>query len=268
MWALVTPSARQCGPPELLATLPPIEHVCWLLGSGAKCSPWAATARRQVEVEHARLDPRPAAGRVDAEDAVHLGGRDDDRARPAAPRRRRDRCPTRGRRTARRGATATRHARLDLRRRRREADGDGGALMCEASWRYSDSSVGPSCTRSGASAARSSATIGAGASRAAWSRRSSFTRRAPDGASGSRGPTRRARRRRAPRRRVAGGRRGGRAGRRARPAARARGPGRPGAPRARRRRRGDRCGPTVRAAPRATLAGAIAWRPWPTLRLA
>ena len=28
MWAFVTPSARQCGPPELLATLPPIEHVC------------------------------------------------------------------------------------------------------------------------------------------------------------------------------------------------------------------------------------------------
>ena len=27
-WALVTPSARQCGPPELFATLPPIEHVC------------------------------------------------------------------------------------------------------------------------------------------------------------------------------------------------------------------------------------------------
>ncbi len=43
-WALVTPSARQCGPPELLATLPPIEHVCWLLGSGAKCSPCDATA--------------------------------------------------------------------------------------------------------------------------------------------------------------------------------------------------------------------------------
>ena len=45
MWLAVTPSARQCGPPELLATLPPIVHVCWLLGSGAKCSPWMATAR-------------------------------------------------------------------------------------------------------------------------------------------------------------------------------------------------------------------------------
>ena len=42
MWALVTPSARQCGPPELFATLPPIEQVCWLLGSGAKCTPRCA----------------------------------------------------------------------------------------------------------------------------------------------------------------------------------------------------------------------------------
>jgi hypothetical protein len=39
MWAAVTPSDKQCGPPELLATLPPIEHVCWLLGSGAKWRP-------------------------------------------------------------------------------------------------------------------------------------------------------------------------------------------------------------------------------------
>ena len=43
--ALVTPYGRQCGPPELLATLPPIEHDCWLDGSGAKCSPRWATAR-------------------------------------------------------------------------------------------------------------------------------------------------------------------------------------------------------------------------------
>ena len=41
----VTPSARQCGPPELLATLPPMEHVCWLLGSGAKWRPWTSTWR-------------------------------------------------------------------------------------------------------------------------------------------------------------------------------------------------------------------------------
>ena len=45
MWAVVTPYSRQCGPPELLATLPPTEHDCWLEGSGAKCSPRGATAR-------------------------------------------------------------------------------------------------------------------------------------------------------------------------------------------------------------------------------
>ena len=45
MWALVTPYSRQCGPPELLARLPPTEHDCWLDGSGAKCSPRWATAR-------------------------------------------------------------------------------------------------------------------------------------------------------------------------------------------------------------------------------
>src|SRR3954454_5113748 len=44
MCAVVTPSDRQCGPPELLATLPPIEQLCWLLGSGAKCNPYFVTA--------------------------------------------------------------------------------------------------------------------------------------------------------------------------------------------------------------------------------
>src|SRR6516225_6538908 len=43
-WALVTPYKRQCGPPELLATLPPTEQDCWLEGSGAKCRPKGATA--------------------------------------------------------------------------------------------------------------------------------------------------------------------------------------------------------------------------------
>src|SRR3954452_12205870 len=44
MCAVVTPSDRQCGPPELLATLPPIEQLCLLLGSGAKCNPYFVTA--------------------------------------------------------------------------------------------------------------------------------------------------------------------------------------------------------------------------------
>ena len=34
-WADVTPAARQCGPPALVATLPPIVQACWDDGSGA-----------------------------------------------------------------------------------------------------------------------------------------------------------------------------------------------------------------------------------------
>ncbi len=45
MCEAVTPSLRQCGPPELFATLPPMEQLCWLLGSGAKCRPRCATWR-------------------------------------------------------------------------------------------------------------------------------------------------------------------------------------------------------------------------------
>ena len=33
--ALVTPYARQCGPPAFVFTFPPIDDVCWLDGSGA-----------------------------------------------------------------------------------------------------------------------------------------------------------------------------------------------------------------------------------------
>jgi hypothetical protein len=34
-WVLVKPYLRQCAPPEFSATFPPIEHTCWLDGSGA-----------------------------------------------------------------------------------------------------------------------------------------------------------------------------------------------------------------------------------------
>jgi hypothetical protein len=34
-WALVTPAARQCGPPALVATFPPIVQACCEDGSGA-----------------------------------------------------------------------------------------------------------------------------------------------------------------------------------------------------------------------------------------
>ena len=106
----MTPYARQCGPPELLATLPPIEHDCWLDGSGAKWTPWGASARVTIEVEHARARPRrrPYA-RSTSMDAVHLRRRRSPPARRRAPRHRRGRCPHRG--DERRGRGHARRAR-------------------------------------------------------------------------------------------------------------------------------------------------------------
>ncbi len=43
-WAEVTPYARQCGPPAFVFTLPPIEEVCWLDGSGANVNPCGCSA--------------------------------------------------------------------------------------------------------------------------------------------------------------------------------------------------------------------------------
>ncbi len=34
-WLTVKPYLRQWAPPEFSATLPPIEQICWLEGSGA-----------------------------------------------------------------------------------------------------------------------------------------------------------------------------------------------------------------------------------------
>ena len=34
-WLVVNPYLRQWAPPEFSATLPPMEHTCWLDGSGA-----------------------------------------------------------------------------------------------------------------------------------------------------------------------------------------------------------------------------------------
>src|SRR5262249_62280338 len=45
MWLVVMPYLRQCGPPALVATLPPIDETIWLDGSGAKKYPRLATAR-------------------------------------------------------------------------------------------------------------------------------------------------------------------------------------------------------------------------------
>ena len=43
-WLVVTPYARQCGPPEFSATLPPMVHAFWLEGSGAKYKPYLLAA--------------------------------------------------------------------------------------------------------------------------------------------------------------------------------------------------------------------------------
>ncbi len=43
----MVPSARQWGPPELLATLPPMVHAACDEGSGAKCSPWGSVWRER-----------------------------------------------------------------------------------------------------------------------------------------------------------------------------------------------------------------------------
>ena len=237
MWALVTPSARQWGPPELLATLPPIEHVCWLLGSGAKWRSSANTARREVEVEHARLDPRPSAGAVDGQDAVHLGGRDHHRAL--------GRYGTTGQAGAR-AAGDERHAVAhgDRARRPGRPASTAGSTPRRRRPPWSTRRGGTARARSRRRARGRATGLGA-ARRSGWSRR-------------SRPVAARSRSRRAGRvgpaheddpaglhrvavdeqlvTRVRGDRRCGPAGRRARPAARARAPAPRPAPRGRRRR--------------------------------
>ena len=61
-----------------MATLPPIEQLCWLDGSGRSAGQWRRPVG-EVEVEHARLDPGRGVG-VDREDPVHLRRDDDHRA--------------------------------------------------------------------------------------------------------------------------------------------------------------------------------------------
>src|SRR5262245_60842608 len=52
-WLVVTPYLRQCGPPALVPTLPPIEDTIWLEGSGAKNHPRSLTAL----VNHRLINP-------------------------------------------------------------------------------------------------------------------------------------------------------------------------------------------------------------------
>ena len=113
---------------------------------------------REVEVEDARLDPRPARRRVDGEDAVHLRRRDHD-----GPLRRHGAAGEPGPRAAgdeRHAVVARRGPRTPGRRACRSGKQTAIAApsIPEASWRYSDSSVAPSRTRSGERARRSSST--------------------------------------------------------------------------------------------------------------
>ena len=158
MCAVVTPSARQCGPPELLATLPPIEQLCWLLGSGAKCRPCTDTARVR--------------SRLSTPGSTHAsrltGSTDSTRfilvvtimtRRRAASRRRRDPVPAPRATNGRPWRTAIAHARLHLvgawsgSTPRRHDPRCSTRRACTSA-----SSVSPTRTRSGDSAAPSSAT--------------------------------------------------------------------------------------------------------------
>ena len=75
----VTPDARQCGPPALVADVAADRARLLRRRVGRVVQPEVRDRPREVEVEHARLDPREALVGVDLEDAVHLRGHDDDR---------------------------------------------------------------------------------------------------------------------------------------------------------------------------------------------
>ena len=156
-WDAVTPSARQCGPPELFATLPPIEHVCWLLGSGAKCNPrwpswfdrskfstpgctqarrFGSSTRRTRSILVVAITTAPSSGTAPP-------------ARPVPDPRGTNGTPWR---TAIRTQACT--STVLVGRQTTVVD----PSMLEASWRYSDNSLGPVRTRSGPSAERRSST--------------------------------------------------------------------------------------------------------------
>ena len=85
---MVTPYFSVCGPPELLAMLPPMVHACWLDGIGRVVVAAGADGPGQVQVDEPRLDDGDLVVVVDLEHAVHPHHRDDDAAlgRQAAAR--------------------------------------------------------------------------------------------------------------------------------------------------------------------------------------
>ena len=78
-WLTVEPSARQCGPPELLATFPPMVQAAWEDGSGAKCRPSGVGVSGEIEVDHTGADPCCPVLGVHLVDAVHPGEHDQHR---------------------------------------------------------------------------------------------------------------------------------------------------------------------------------------------
>ena len=73
----MTPYLSVCGPPELVATLPPMVQAPWLDGSGAKCQPCGLDVVGEPEVDDARLDDGEAIAIIDFEDALHARKRND-----------------------------------------------------------------------------------------------------------------------------------------------------------------------------------------------
>ena len=67
----VTPYLNACGPPALVATLPPICDCSAAPGSGGKSRPFSRASRRTSPVAHAGLDLHPPEQRVERADARH-----------------------------------------------------------------------------------------------------------------------------------------------------------------------------------------------------
>ena len=76
----MTPYLTQQMPPALVATLPPIVDHGELAGSGGYHSPYSATVRTQVVVDHPGLDDGEPLHRVDAQHLVHAVKGDHDAA--------------------------------------------------------------------------------------------------------------------------------------------------------------------------------------------
>ena len=114
---VVTPSDRQCGPAGVVGDVAADRARLLARGIRREAQPVRRDGAGQVEVEDARLAPtRPARRRRPTRIRVHPRRHDHDGAVERARRRRRARCPSPGRRTARPWRARRPHARLRPRR--------------------------------------------------------------------------------------------------------------------------------------------------------